>query len=684
MSSVRTPRCAVLVGPYLAGKTTLLEALLHASESIPKKGSVKDGSSIGDAAADARARHMSIDATIAAAGYLGDPWTFIDTPGSIELSQEARNALMVADVAILVVEPLPERMQTAAPILRFIDEHAIPHMVFINKMDAGAQHAPKELMASLQEISDRPLVLRQVPIREGGSGETVTGYIDLVSERAYRYKPGQASDLMQIPDALLSDEKAARSELLEALADYDDKLLEKLLEDVLPSPKEIYDELAKDLREDRVVPVFLGAAEKDHGVRRLLKALRHETPAHDVAASRRGLEGEGEAVAEVFKTVYAAGAGKLSHVRIWRGTVKDGQVLNGQRVSGIQKALGAQLTKVAEAKAGEVVTFGRMDGVRTGAALTPSGKRPPGLKPFPQPMAPVFALAIHADNRNDEVKLSGAVQRMLEEDPSLTLDHDADLGQLVLGGQGDIHLQIALDRLRQRNNLKIGTTRPRIPYRETIRKSVEQHGRHKRQTGGHGQFGDCHVTIEPLPRGAGFVFVDKIVGGAIPRQWIPSVEEGVRDYLAKGPLGFKVVDLSVTLTDGQYHQVDSSDMAFKTAGRIAIAEGLPKCEPVLLEPIGTVTVSVPNEHTAKVQRVVTGRRGQILGYDAKPGWKGWDEVTAHMPQSEIHDLIIELRSLTLGVATYVWTFDHLAELSGRLADKAIEEHGGRPLSAAAN
>jgi elongation factor G len=192
-----------------------------------------------------------------------------------------------------------------------------------------------------------------------------------------------------------------------------------------------------------------------------------------------------------------------------------------------------------------------------------------------------------------------------------------------------------------------------------------------------------HIEINPLPRGQGFAFVDKIVGGAIPRQWIPSVEEGVREYLNKGTFGFKVVDVAVTLTDGQYHQVDSSDMAFKTAGRIAMSEGLPKCDPVLLEPIGLVTISVPSEHTAKVQRVITGRRGQILGYDAKPGWKGWDEVTANMPQSEIHDLIIELRSLTLGVATYSWKFDHLAELTGRLADKVIEEHGGRDKTAAA-
>jgi len=680
MASTQSPRCAVLVGPYLSGKTTLLEALLHASGTTQKKGSVKDGTSVGDASPDARARHMSIEMTAAAATYLDDPWTFIDTPGSIELSQEARNALMAADVAIVVIEPLAERVQTVAPIFRFIDEHAIPHMVFVNKMDGTAQ-APKDILAALQEISERPLVLRQVPIREG---ESVTGYVDLVSERAYRYKPGQASDLVKIPDDMTTDEQVARTELLEALADYDDKLLEKLLEDVIPSPKEIYQELAKDLREDRVVPVFLGAAEKDHGVRRLLKALRHETPTHQVAAGRRGLPTDGEAVAEVFKTIHVAGTGKLSYVRVWRGNIKDGQSLGGHRVSGILKPFGAQHSKVAEAKAGDVVAFGRLDEVKTGDVLTPSGQRPASFRAFPPPLTPVFALAIHADNRNDEVKLSGAIQRMLEEDPSLVLDHDGDLGQLVLAGQGDIHLQIALDRLRQRNNLKISTTRPRVPYRETIRRSAKQHGRHKRQTGGHGQFGDVHIEIAPLPRGQGFAFVDKIVGGAIPRQWIPSVEEGVREFLNKGVLGFRVVDVAVTLTDGQYHAVDSSDMAFKTAGRIAMTEGMQKCDPVLLEPIGLVTISVPNEHTAKVQRVITGRRGQILGYDAKPGWKGWDEVTAHMPQSEIHDLIIELRSLTLGVATYAWKFDHLSELTGRLADKVIEEHGSRATTAAAS
>jgi elongation factor G len=244
---------------------------------------------------------------------------------------------------------------------------------------------------------------------------------------------------------------------------------------------------------------------------------------------------------------------------------------------------------------------------------------------------------------------------------------------MVLSGQGEIHLLVTIERIRSKYNLKLTSSKPKVPYKETIKKSTQQHGRHKRQSGGHGQFGDIHVEIKPLPRGKGFEFIDKIVGGAVPRNFIPSVEEGIVDYLKRGPLGFTVVDVSVKLYDGSYHAVDSSDMAFKTAARIAMSEGMPKCEPVLLEPICHVTIAVPNEHTSKVQRVITGRRGHILGYDAKPGWKGWDEVQANMPQSDLHDLIIELRSITLGVGSYNWKFDHLAELTGRLADKVIGE-----------
>ncbi|MBI1775928.1 MAG: elongation factor G [Proteobacteria bacterium] len=678
MGDPARPRTAVLVGPYLSGKTTLLESLLFACEAIPKRGSVKDATSVGDGAPEARARKMSVEASAASATYLGDPWTFIDTPGSIELAQEVRNALMVADVAVVVCEPLIDRVQTLAPIMRFLDEQAIPHMLFINKMDQ-ATVAPKPLLEALQGLSEHPLVLRQVPIYDG---ETLTGYVDLVSERAYRYRPGQPSDLIKLPETALDAEKSARTGLLEALADFDDGLLEALLEDTVPPPKEIYKQLTKDLQADKIVPVFLGAAEFENGVRRLLKALRHETPGPEAAAARRGLKGDGEAAAEVFKTYHAAHTGKLTLARVWRGSVKDGQTLSGTRVSGLYRMNGVAFAKLAEAKAGDVVAFGRMEGIHTGAALTPSGARPVGLQPFPPPLPPQFSLAITAENRNDEVKLSGAMAKLTEEDPALNFAHEHDTGELVLQGQGDIHLQIAMDRLKSKYNLKVRSRRPRVPYKETIRKGVAQHGRHKRQSGGHGQFGDIKVEIKPLPRGEGFVFIDKVVGGSIPRQYIPSVEEGVREFMVRGPLGFHLVDFSVTLLDGQYHAVDSSDMAFKTAARIAMSEGMPKCDPVLLEPIAHVTISVPNDHTSKVQRVITGRRGQILGFDAKPGWKGWDEVTAYMPQSEIHDLIIDIRSLTLGVASYIWKFDHLAELTGRLADKVIEDHA--PKAAAAS
>ncbi|HYD30030.1 MAG TPA: elongation factor G, partial [Azospirillaceae bacterium] len=254
----------------------------------------------------------------------------------------------------------------------------------------------------------------------------------------------------------------------------------------------------------------------------------------------------------------------------------------------------------------------------------------------------------------------------------LKVEQNPDTGEIVLWGQGEIHLAIAADRLKSRYNVAVKTRHPQVPYKETIRKPRVQHARFKRQTGGHGQFADIHIEVQPLPRGSGFAFTDSVVGGAIPKQFIPAVEAGVRDYLHQGPLGFTVVDVAVTLTTGQFHAVDSSEMAFKTVARQAMTEAMPQCEPVLLEPILLVTISVPNDATSKVQRMVSGRRGQLLGYDAKPGWPGWDEVKAYLPQAETHDLILELRSNTMGVGTFTWEFDHLAELTGRLADKAVE------------
>ena len=659
------PRCVALVGPQSSGKTTLLESILFATDAIKRKGSIKEGSTVGDHAEEARARGMSTEPSIASTRYLDDDWTIVDCPGSVELAQDSYNALMCADAAVVVCEPDLDRAVALAPMLRFLDDMAIPHMLFINKMDTASVRVA-DVMQALQGVSARPLVLRQIPIRES---DAVTGYVDLVSERAYHYKAGKPSDLVTIPDSVQDREQEARQEMLESLADFDDTLLEQLLEDVQPAKDEIYEQISKDLAGDLIVPVLLGAAEHDHGVRRLLKALRHDVPNPDRTAERLQIP-ESAAAVQVFKTVHAAHAGKLSFARVWRGRIEDGMHFDDTRISGLYRMVGGNQTKLSDAGPGEVVALGRMELVSTGDILQPDSVGRGAL--WPEALSPVYSLAIHADNRNDEVKLSSALQKLIDEDPSLSYEQVADTSELVIRGQGDVHLLIAIDRLQRRYNVAVQGQRPQVPYKETIRKPASQHARFKRQSGGHGQFADIHVDIKPLPRGTGFQFADTVVGGVVPRQYIPSVEHGAQDYMERGPLGFQVVDVSVTLTGGQYHSVDSSDMAFRTAGRMALQEGLPNCQPVLLEPIWEVAIATPAEYTPKAQRLLSSRRGQILGYDSRPGWDGWDEVKAYLPQEEIHDLIIELRSLTQGVGTYTAQFDHLSELTGRLADRVIE------------
>ncbi len=661
------PRNVALVGPYLSGKTTLLEAILFVTGAITRKGSVREGNTVGDSSPEARARGMGVELNVASATYLGDSFTFLDCPGSIEFLQESYNAIVGADIAVVVCEADPERVMTLAPLLKVLEERGVPRLIFVNKIDK-ATAGVRDLLEALQTVSSRPLVLRQVPIREG---ESVTGYVDLPSERAYLYRAGAASEVIEVPEPMTAEKDEARFQMLETLADFDDHLMEQLLEDVDPAKDEVFGQLTRDLREGNVVAVMLGAAEHEHGVRRLLKALRHEAPGAVMAAERLGLETAGEPLAQVLKTYHTQHGGKLSVARVWRGTIKDGATLGGDRVAGIYGLMGLQTEKRAQAQAGDVVAFGRIEGARTGDTLS-TGTVQEEL-PRAELLSPVYHLALTAAERGDEVKLTGAVAKVVEEDPSFSLEQNQDTQEMLLWGQGDIHLKVAFDRLKNKYGLAVQTRLPKVPYKEAIRKAITQRGRHKRQTGGHGQFGDVVLEIKPLPRGSGFQYDNKITGGVVPKQYISAVQAGVKEYLNQGPLGFPVVDISVTLIDGSHHAVDSSDMAFKTAGRIAISEALPQCNPVLLEPILHVEISVPSAFTAKVNSVITTRRGQILGFDARPGWPGWDTVSAQMPQAEIHDLIVELRSLTLGVGTFSWRYDHLQELTGRLADQVLSQ-----------
>jgi len=662
-------RTVVLVGPSLSGKTSLMESALFIAGALQRKGSVRDGTSVGDASAEARHRKSSVEVSVASATVNGVIFTFLDCPGSVDFLAESHHALLAADAALVVAEPVPERALTLAPLFHYLDEHEIPHLLFINKMDRAAPLL-RDVLPALQQVSRRPLVLHQVPIREG---ETVTGYVDLASEHAFAYQPGKPSKEIKLPDSVKEREAAARVQMLEQLADFDDALMEKLLEDKQPSVEEIEESFRRDLAEDKIVPVFLGAAEHDHGVRRLLAHMAAMVPAAAATAKRLGVDQGAGALAQVVKT-FNTGHGKLSLARVWRGPLADGDTVNGQRIGGMYHLQGAQVQKIDRAEAGDVVALGRLDAVRTGDTLA-AGTHPPAT-PLPRPtiLAPTYGLAIHAKKRDDDVKLSGALAKLVDEDPSLVVEHDAATNQLVLRGQGDIHLIVAFDRLKNRYGLAVESERPRVPYKEAIRKPVTQHGRFKRQTGGHGMFGDVHIEIKPLPRGTGFEFGERVVGGAVPRQFIPAVEAGVREYLTKGPLGFPVVDVSVTLFDGSYHTVDSNEMSFKLAARQAMVEGMAKCGPILLEPIWHIDVSVPSSVTSKVNSLISGRRGQITGFESKEGWEGWDVVTAKVPQSELHDLVLELRSLSQGVGFFAGHFDHLSELTGRLADQVVQAH----------
>src|SRR6476660_4440671 len=461
--------------------------------------------------------------------------------------------------------------------------------------------------------------------------------------------------------------------MLESLADHDDELMEQLLNDIPPPRDKVFDDLAKELRDGLICPVLIGSATRTNGVLRLMKALRHEAPGVADTVKRLGVKPTGDAVACVLKTLHTAHGGKMSIARVLAGQAGDGTTFvtpdtEAGRVSGVFKLMGQSTEKRGAANAGETVGFGKLDHAKTGDTLT-AGKQAHKPVVAVTPYPPVLAIAIAAKERKDDVKLGQALNKLIDEDPSLMVHHNPETHEIVVWGQGEMHLRVATERLADRFAVAIERRTPSVGYRETVRKPITQRGRHKKQSGGHGQFGDVVLEIKPLSRGSGFKFEDRITGGVVPRNYIPAVEEGVLDALKHGPLGFPVVDLSVALIDGSYHTVDSSDQAFRTAGRIGIVEGLPQSQPVLLEPIHEVEIVCPTEATAKMNAILSGRRGQILGFDTREGWDGWDTVRAQMPESEIGDLIIEVRSATAGVGSFIFKFDHMAELTGRTADQ---------------
>jgi len=665
------PRCVALVGPFQSGKTTLLEAILARTGAIARQGTIEAGNTVGDASKEARHHRMSVELTVATTTFMGDNYTFLDCPGSVEFVHDMRAVLPAIDAAVVVCEMDEKKIPQLQLILRELEDWKIPRILFVNKIDK-ADAAVHDVLNLLQPASRTKLILRQIPTF---SGDIISGFVDLALERAFVYKEYAPSQVVPLEGDAADLEKTARFSMLETLADHDDELMEQLLEDIQPPRDKVFDDLTRELRDGLVCPVLMGTAARANGVLRLLKALRHESPGPADTAKRLGVKQGGDAVASVLKTLHTTHGGKVSIVRMLAGQAGDGiTFLSGDhevgRVAGVFKVLGQSNEKRGPAAVGETVAFAKLEKAKTGDTLS-AGKQPhpPLAKIAPYP--PVLAIAITAKERKDDVKLGQALTRLAEEDPSITIVHNPETHEVVLWGQGEMHLRVATERLSDRYGVAIERRTPSVGYRETIRKSITQRGRHKKQSGGHGQYGDVVLEIKPLPRGAGFTFQERITGGVVPRNYIPSVEEGVIDALKHGPLGFPVVDLSVALIDGSYHTVDSSDMAFRTAGRIGITEGLPQCQPVLLEPIHLVEIVCPNDATAKINALMSSRRGQILGFDTREGWDGWDVVRAKMPEAEIGDLIVEIRSATAGAGTFTFKFDHMAELTGRTADQIV-------------
>jgi elongation factor G len=682
LADIERLRNIAFVGPHHTGKTTLVEAILAHTGAIGRRGTIADGTTVTDHEPEDAAHLQSTTVGFAHTTADGIDITIVDTPGFIDFFEETRQALAGVDAAVIVIEADPGRVVQTQAIVDHLESTRVPHIFVVNKMDRpGADFA--QTLAALQTAYGRHVVAEQLPI---GAAERFEGYVDLALMKAYKFSHDAggtsfAETEEAVPAELDGQARRLHVELLEAMADFDDKLMEELLEGVEPPIEEIEHDLCSECSHDQVVPVLVAAGASGAGVTALVRAIEKWFPSPAAAPS---LDAEGRpisadpaasVIARIIKTSIHPQSGKLSIARVLSGTIKSDATLaniskNDEKVrlGGLYRLLGKKQEPIPEAGPGSIVALGRLESVSTGDTLTSNGHKV--LLPRVPFASPVFAVAIKPKERIDEAKIFQMLARIVDEDPALHLERADVTHELLLLGSGEQHVAIAVERLARKYKVEVETAAPTIPYQETITGGTEIHSRYKHQTGGHGQFGDVWLRFEPRERGAGVTFDEKIVGGVVPRQFIPAVEKGVREALSHGPSGYPVTDLHVTLFDGQYHDVDSSEQSFKTAAGMGVREALPKCNPVVLEPISYVTVTVPTSHTSTVIQQLTGKRGQILGMN--PAEKsGFDLVEAYVPSVELSRYITELRTGTQGLGTYSWRHERYDPAPGnRVAPKA--------------
>jgi len=651
------------VGPHHSGKTTLVEALLAHTGAVPRKGLVTDGTATTDHDPESHAHQMSVTPSFAYLQADGVRINIIDCPGAIDFFEETKFALLGADAAVVVVEADPARIPQAELLVAELEARKMPHCFVVNRLDRPGADFPATY-ALLRQRFGNHVVPEHLPI---GQGENFSGYVDVVTKQAYAYGEGGKTTAATLPEHLADK---PHEELLEALADFDDHLMEEILEGKEPPLEEVERDLTLDVSADKIVPVLVASGVRGWGAPQLLSLIVRQfpdalvTPRVDSAGKAIEPNAAGPLVAQVCKTFVHPQSGKVSVTRVFAGTITgDTQLTSPQhpdakeRPGGLFALLGKNQTVVTSAGPGSLVAISRLESMLTGDTLGTAGSKT--VMPLPASAKQAFTLAVRPHDRSDEAKLSALLVRMREEDPSVLAERAKFTDELVLRGHGEMHLAVTVERLQRKYNVKLDTHLPGVPYRETINGKIQQQGRYKHQTGGHGMFGDVHLEIEPQKRGAGFEFDDRIKGGVVPSQYFPGVEKGVREALEKGPIaGFPVVDLKVTLFDGSYHTVDSNEASFRMAAAIAMRDALPKCHPVLLEPIMRIEVTVPSNFTSVVLQQVSGHRGQILSYGASDARAGWDSVKALVPQAELPRYLTELRTATQGLGYFVAEHDH--------------------------
>jgi elongation factor G len=664
MADIERQRNIAFVGPHHAGKTTLVEAVLAHCGAIGRRGSIADGTTVTDHEPEDIAHAQSTTVGFAHCTCGPIDATIVDCPGFIDFFEEAKFVLSGVDAAVIVIDADPGRALHTQTLVDYLEARKMPHCFVVNKMDRPGANFEATLEA-LQSFYGRHVVAEEWPIfdkaKANDKSSGFAGYVDLADMKAHAFAGDGETD-SAVPGEILDTVKNAHTQLLEAMADFDDHLMEELLEGIEPPLDEVERDLCAECSHDQIVPVLVASAATGAGVPALVRAIEKWFPspaqAVQVDAEGRTIAADPNApvIARVIKTAIHPQSGKLSVVRVLSGTLKTDSTLtdisNGDekvRSGGLYRLQGKKQEAIAEAGPGAIVGIARLEPVKTGDTLTSNGHKVL-LERVPL-SEPCFAMAVKPKERIDEAKIFQMLARIVDEDPALRLSRADVTNELLLLGSGEQHVSIAVERLARKYKVEVDIAAPQIPYTETITAGTEIHSRYKHQTGGHGQFADVWLRFEPRERGSGITFEEKIVGGVVPKQFFPAVEKGVREALMHGPSGYPVTDLHVTLYDGQYHDVDSSEQSFKTAAGMGVRDALPKCHPVVLEPVSRVTVTVPNSYTSTVIQQLTGKRGQILGMNPADR-TGFDIVEADVPAVELARYITELRTATQGLGTY--------------------------------